>query len=222
MKTTTQEERAAITRLGKEAYNNQKFAQAIKDFKGKWLELPNNPRFIIFNDGRIWSKSKRKFIATHRPNGEYIPMRNIYINGKTSLSPAYIIATAFISNPNEYTKVAFKDGNPFNCSASNLEWVLNTRHQGFTAADISKIKKLAEDGMTQTAISKLYKTSRQNIFNIVRDKTFKEKPEQPEQKKPTQAKPKPKWHDNTLLQFVMQSVLLVSLLAYLINEYFLS
>lgn len=40
-----------------------------------------------------------------------------------------LVARAFVDNPNNYKHIRFKDGNPLNCRADNLEWIRLTENQ---------------------------------------------------------------------------------------------
>jgi hypothetical protein len=42
---------------------------------------------------------------------------------------AYIVAQNFVPNPNNYKYITYKDGNPYNFKASNLEWNDTYNHQ---------------------------------------------------------------------------------------------
>lgn len=74
-------------------------------------------------DGTIWNlKTGRELKGTLARN-EYRSVQ-LSINGKLKTFMTHrLIAEAFCDNPNDYTIVSHKDGNPYNNAANNLEWV---------------------------------------------------------------------------------------------------
>ncbi|MFT3704781.1 MAG: HNH endonuclease [Agriterribacter sp.] len=45
---------------------------------------------------------------------------------KRELGLATLLASHFIPNPNKYSRIAFKDGDKYNCCVSNIEWISDT------------------------------------------------------------------------------------------------
>lgn len=88
--------------------------------------LPGFEKYVIFHDGRIWSRSKHCFMS-NKPNTDGYPSNNfIRIKAKDgyrgSMTFHIIIATAFVPNPNGYKEVNHKDGIKKNIHYLNLEW----------------------------------------------------------------------------------------------------
>lgn len=96
----------------------------------EWREVPCNSNYEVSNTGRvrrIGSKSDRI------PNDSkgYLAV-GLYANGKGSTKRIHrLVAEAFIPNPDNKPEINHKDGNRYNNSSSNLEWVTkreNCRH----------------------------------------------------------------------------------------------
>lgn len=73
--------------------------------------------YVIFSDGRVWSKYTNKFLKQFVVNG-YLKVR---IKNKL-VSVHRLVAEAFIPNPNNLPQVNHKDENKLNNDVSNLEW----------------------------------------------------------------------------------------------------
>ena len=90
--------------------------------EGKSLE--EYPRYIITSDGKVYSKSAKKFLNIRQMNGGYKYV-TLYNNSKKSkdLSVHYLVAKVYIENTNNYPMVHHKDENRENNNVENLDWV---------------------------------------------------------------------------------------------------
>ena len=75
--------------------------------------------YIVYSDGRVWSKRKNKFLKPMLNNktGYYtfgIDKKRIYHHR--------LIAKCFIPNPKNKKTINHKDGNKSNNNVNNLEW----------------------------------------------------------------------------------------------------
>jgi len=87
----------------------------------KGVEIKDFPRYLITRDGKIYSKSFKKFIST-RKNGKHIYV-SLYEKGyKKDFSLSHIVAEAYIPNINNYPYVIHKNNDHTNNSVENLEW----------------------------------------------------------------------------------------------------
>lgn len=97
----------------------------------------------ISNFGNVYSANGIKIVPIINNDGFYT------VNGKTlsgynSPIPVHIaVANAFVSNPNNYTYIGFKDLNKLNCRADNLIWLSESERRGMTSK--SKENELTAD-----------------------------------------------------------------------------
>lgn len=84
-----------------------------------WKEIESKPTHEISNLGRIRNKKTGRVLKL-RNNKGYQTIhwtthgKNVYVH--------FLVATAFVSNPNNYTEINHKDENTANNIAVNLEW----------------------------------------------------------------------------------------------------
>lgn len=91
--------------------------------------------YIIYEDGRLWSKNVRKFlipfpISRRDKNGnkEYMAYK-LSNNAKEKIFQVHrLVAIHFIPNPENKSEVNHKDGNKLNNHVDNLEWVTHTEN----------------------------------------------------------------------------------------------
>ena len=79
--------------------------------------------YLIRDNGTVWSEIRNRELKGTLQRNEY---HTIYLsfNGKQyNFMLHRLVAEYFCDNPNNYTIVHHKDGNPRNNQASNLEWV---------------------------------------------------------------------------------------------------
>lgn len=89
-------------------------------------EIEEYSKYIIYDDGRIWSKSKNVFVKSSLSLDGY-PTVNLITtlakNGYRQVVTVHrVIAKAFCNNPNGFKEVNHIDGNKENNHYSNLEW----------------------------------------------------------------------------------------------------
>lgn len=85
-----------------------------------WKE---NEKYIIYSDGRVFSKNCHRFLKGKIDNVHYL-IYNLRVNGKPVYRYAHrLVAETFIPNPNNLPVVNHKDENRLNNNIDNLEWV---------------------------------------------------------------------------------------------------
>jgi len=147
--------------------------------------------YIIFNNGKIYSKYKKRFLKpTIRKNG-YAYIR-IYLNGEYNDYRVHtLIAKHFLKNPCKYKEINHKNCNKSDNNVKNLEWCsrsLNMKHayenklwQPFKNEEsnlcklsnkvVQKIRTMYRNKIPQLKLAKLFNTTQGNISCIVNYKT---------------------------------------------------
>lgn len=88
--------------------------------QGQFRDYDN---YIIYDDGRIYSKNRKKFMTNKIMQDGYIRME-LYKDKKPKMFNVHrIVAEIFIDNPENKPFVNHKDGNKQNNKVENLEWV---------------------------------------------------------------------------------------------------
>lgn len=94
-------------------------------------QLKEDSDYLIYSDGRVYSKKSNKFLKGKIDNVGY-QVYALTISDKTSISSKKLskmcyahrlVAEAFLPNPNNLSYVHHKDKNRLNNDISNLEWV---------------------------------------------------------------------------------------------------
>ena len=161
-----------------------------KDIKG--LE----GKYMISNIGRVYSFPKNKGINRTVKVLKILNQRysfvNLYYNHKLKRCSVHrLVAIAFIEKVNGKESVNHIDGNRYNNTYTNLEWVTpkeNTNHainnnlinsrgvnngfSKFTEKDIRDIFKLKKSGISAIAIAKTYNVDKSCIHRILCRKTY--------------------------------------------------
>jgi hypothetical protein len=119
-----------------------------------YKEHTENPNYLVYNDGRIYSKYSRKFLSASLTSGYYaISLR---INTTRSNERVHrLVAFYFVSNPDpiKCTSVNHKDSNKVNNDYRNLEWVTpqyNANHavnrESYRPSHVSSVRQIGADG----------------------------------------------------------------------------
>lgn len=117
--------------------NNTKIKQKTMETKVKEVKGFNN--YLISKNGEVIDKTTPQEVKLIRLGGSAKHKYYQGVNLKDSegvQKKKYVhrlVAEAFIPNPNNYTDVRLKDGNPLNCSVENLEWI--TRSESMLKAN---------------------------------------------------------------------------------------
>jgi hypothetical protein len=97
--------------------------ESLKSNPGEeWINVKGyEDQYEISNQGRVWSKRFKIFMAPHMRQGmPYVILRNGDQIKMVAISR--LVAIHFLKNPNNYRLVLFKDGNYRNSVVDNLYW----------------------------------------------------------------------------------------------------
>lgn len=107
-----------------ESPQNEDNQQPSLDYK----PLKEDNDYLIFNDGRLYSKKTKRFLSGKIDNVGYRAYSLAIINPLTSKKGKMfyahrLVAEYFLDNPNNYEFVHHKDENKLNNNVNNLEWI---------------------------------------------------------------------------------------------------
>lgn len=88
----------------------------------------DNPNYLVYPDGRIWSTITNKEISQWTKGDGYL---NVSLQGKNYLVHR-LVAECFIPNPENKTEVNHKDRNRQNNHIDNLEWVTHQENMDYS------------------------------------------------------------------------------------------
>jgi len=145
-------------------------------------EIIGHPMYLIYEDGRVFSKKRRKFLKHEKIKKGHHRVRL----DKKHLMVHRLVAINFIPNPKNYLFVCHKDSNPDNNCLENLRWddafgnMADRKARGLykqigeknygsklKEKDVIKIRELLASGIKHSAVSKLFKKiSTATIYDI--------------------------------------------------------
>jgi hypothetical protein len=149
--------------------------------------------YSITKDGRVWSETRGMWRSIYKNNGGYKCVVLCKQGKYKGFLVHRLIAKAFIPNPQKLPHINHKNGVKLDNSITNLEWVTpaqNMQHArenlGFWPPNGEKsgasklqnehiriIRQLHEDGLSLSQIGKRFDTCNQNVWHIVKRKTWK-------------------------------------------------
>ena len=130
------------------------------------MEINDYPNYLIYEDGRVWSKTSNKFLKPSIMWKGYcvLNLRN-YKNPKT-FRLHRLVAEHYIPNPNNYSQIDHIDRDKTNNNVSNLRWCNNSMNQ--ENIGLKKNNKLKQKYISITTSKKNNK-----IYYSYRIKKFK-------------------------------------------------
>lgn len=97
-----------------------------------WKEIDGERGYYVSNMGRVKSTNYRRTGREQimKQTEDTIGNERLVVNIRgTVYAVRYLVAVAFVQNPNKYRNVLHKDGDFRNVCADNLEWYCNNWHK---------------------------------------------------------------------------------------------
>jgi len=167
---------------------------AAKEITMKSVPIKYNPNYILYEDGRVYSKYKSMFMATWLDTSKYMVIGLSIDCKKSKFLLHRLLAEHFVHNPDpeKLVQVNHIDGNKLNNDISNLEWVTagdNQRHAYetglktipcgeengraiLTENQVREIYILFLNGVSNIEISNIYGVEKSTIFGIKSKKNW--------------------------------------------------
>jgi len=88
------------------------------------MEINGYPNYLIYNDGRVYSKNRKRFLKPVLRNN-YLRVGLSNSENRKNFNINRLVAQHYIPNPNNKPQVDHIDRNKLNNNVSNLRWVTN-------------------------------------------------------------------------------------------------
>ena len=94
------------------------------------MEVVGFENYLIYDDGRVWSKNYKGRFLKHRINPEGYLKVNLCKDGKHKTMTIHrLVALHYIENPENKPEVDHWDNNKQNNNISNLRWATKSENQ---------------------------------------------------------------------------------------------
>ncbi len=176
--------------------------QSVQEVWKEFTREDLRSKFKVSNFGRVWSypanDPDNPILLSGYKNAGYHAIPTKKKDGKNTLIYIHkIVADLFVTNPNSYKKLVFKDRNRTNCHASNLVWVSKEEYADYmrerksvydyrpdfkpntklTPAKVAMLKKIIHDPNRKTRykiIAKRFGINITTLFAIKRGDSWKD------------------------------------------------
>lgn len=154
-----------------------------------WRNITDHRHYLVSNDGKVYSLRSNRELKPQNHKGGYLYVTFSYgPKGKSNHLIHRLVANAFIKNPKNKPTVNHINGIKTDNRTCNLEWATQRENNvhaksiginKYPAAKTSPIivKKVRKDfstgKYTQAELGLKYGVERQNIYNIVHYKSWK-------------------------------------------------
>jgi len=93
------------------------------------MEVVDYPNYLIYPDGRVYSKKRNIFIKMRPTHNKYLGC-NLYNNfGRKTFTLHRLLGLHYIPNPNNLAEIDHIDRNRQNNNLNNLRWVSSSTNQ---------------------------------------------------------------------------------------------
>ena len=110
------------------------------------MEVQGYPNYVIYEDGRVWSKGRNKYMKDIITKSGYLRVGLSNKSGLKHFLISRLVALNYIPNPNNYCEVHHEDGNKLNNHISNLRWV-SARENSNSHQNIRRNNKSGHKGI---------------------------------------------------------------------------
>ena len=111
------------------------------------MDIVDFPNYLIYDDGRVYSKEKNKYMK-HLLDSNYYRIGLNKNRKQKKFLIHRLVAIHYIPNPNNYPEVDHIDGNKINNHVSNLRWC--SRSQNNQNKGVSKNNRLGIKNIRRT------------------------------------------------------------------------
>ena len=130
------------------------------------MEIAGYPNYLIYDDGRCWSKYSKKFLKPKTNKVDERLRYNLYVNGTCSTFTIHgLVAEHYLPpKPTALHEVDHKDGNPINNHINNLRWATSTQQKQNTklrSDNSSGFKGVSFDNFTGKYLARICHNKKQ-------------------------------------------------------------
>ena len=86
------------------------------------MEIQNYPNYLIYNDGRVFSKKNKRFLNPYKTKLGYLHIDLFNEEGRKVLKVHRLVAMHYLDNPNDYNEVDHINRNKADNRSENLRW----------------------------------------------------------------------------------------------------
>ncbi len=121
------------------------------------MDIKDHSGYMIYDDGRVWSKRSKKFLSDHRTNTNGYIIRALCKDYQMKQITAHrLVATHYIPNPENLPQIDHIDRNIKNNHVTNLRWCTHSQNMQNTKRkpNSSGVKNIYKHGCGYQFIKK--------------------------------------------------------------------